>query len=135
MLQGCGFESSMMGTVMVNDITKKIELFSKKIGSINDLKPTEVLSYLKAASELYPLATKLREMAETDAVCGVEKMLKEVNNILRKLIEETECAEDAFGSLEIPSGSPAKYWSTECSKDAFAGDEISSESFTEDWLV
>lgn len=103
MLQGCGFETSMDGGAIVDEIQKKIGLFSKKMGSIEDIEPINVMSYLKAAATLYPIAVELREMAETDTVYGAEEMLKEVNSILKKLVEETGCAEDEFGSWEIPS--------------------------------
>lgn len=103
MLQGCGFETSMDGCVMVDEIQKKIGLFSKKMGSIEDIEPINVMSYLKAAAALYPIAVRLREMAETDTVYGAETMLKEVNSILKKLVEETGCSEDEFGGWQIPS--------------------------------
>lgn len=103
MLQGCVYESGMRECVMVDEINKKIGLFSKKIGSIEDIEPINVLSYLKAAAELYPFAVKLREMAEADGVYGVENMLNSVNSILKKLVEETGCPEDEFGGWEIPS--------------------------------
>lgn len=106
MLQGCGFETSMLGAVIVSEINKKIDMFSKKMGTIDKMKPLEVLPYLKAAAEMYPLAVKLREMAETDAVYGAEKMLKDVNSILKKLVEETGGPEDEFGGWEIPSHNP-----------------------------
>lgn len=103
MLQGCVFETSMLGSAMVKEINEKVERFSKKIGSIGEIEPENVLSYLNAASEIYPIAVKLRERAETDEVYGVEDMIKELYNILRKLIKETGSPEDEFGSLEIPS--------------------------------
>lgn len=103
MLQGCGFEISMDGSAIIDEIQKKFRLFNKKIGSLEDIEPINVLSYLKAAAALYPIAVKLREMAETDTVYGVKEMLKEVNGILKKLVEETGCSEDEFGGWEIPS--------------------------------
>lgn len=125
MLQGCGFESSLKGIAMVDEIEKKIALFSKKIGAIEDIEPINVLSYLKAAAELYPLAVKLREMAEADAVCGVEKMFNDVNSILKKLVEETGCPEDEFGGWEIPS---------HYSFFKNISESIEKPKYSEDWL-
>ena len=87
----------------MDELEKKIRLFSRKIGSIEDIKPINVLPYLKAATEVYSLAVKLREMAEADNVYGEENILKKLNSILKKLVEETNCAEDEFASWEIPS--------------------------------
>lgn len=125
MLQGCAFETSMLGSAMVDEIDNKINRFSKKIGSIADMEPYNVLSYLEAASEIYPIALKLRERAEIDDVYGVEDMLKELNNILLKLIKETGTPEDEYGSLEIPTLSSLL---KECPKS------VDVSTYSEEWL-
>ena len=103
MLRGCVFESTVAGKLMVDEIERKIKLLTQKIASIEDIEAIHVLPHLKATAEIYPLAVKLREMAETDKVVCVENMLKEVNSILKKLVEETGYPEKEFGSLEIIS--------------------------------
>lgn len=135
MLQGCAIESSMLGAKRIQDINRKVDVFSKKIASIENMKPIYVRSYLKAAAQIYPLAFKLRKMAEKDDVYGDERILQEINQILKQLIEETNSPEDVFGSLEMPVFNSKDWIVTPPSEEVKRMlEEGSKETIDENWV-